>query len=412
MRLHASILILSLSICNWLFVLGKSPLSASSSAVHSHIAYLVKTCLPIVLGISLSLSIPSPFPDHSTSEALLLPSAAHASPSPTSSPPSLDVNAGITLENAKEVYRRLLDSHDKPRITSFHKGLLEYVVGQVSTMYHDPTGGLHQIDDSKLKEIRQKMKGKKFEVIFESKEGIEREIEAVVSSLQDPYSRYISPSADLLNPMDNTLFPNIGIGVAAYFNPSNSHYRGTEIVAIYADSPAEKAGLKIGDLITEVNGVNLEKMYSKNILFLNQSPEEFNRRVNLILSGSDDYPLQLSISPRKSTKEKDAYRVALVRSSAYLKSPGYRIQYLKDENKNEYCYIRLKSFSHRNSVALAETLQKALTSPHHVKALILDLRNNYGGVIQEALAVIIERTFYMLYLSSFMLCLLRTPRCF
>jgi hypothetical protein len=155
---------------------------------------------------------------------------------------------GVTLENSKQKYNMLLHSGDRKRIQLFHRNLLDYVLGTVSTMFHDSTGGLYALDEQTFLEERRKLNSDS-ESIFDSKHSVEGEISRLVEGLRDPYSQFISPSDKIFASTDERFISNLGLGLEAYFDSRRQLYRGSEIVAVYPDSPAEKAGLKIGDLI-------------------------------------------------------------------------------------------------------------------------------------------------------------------
>ncbi|MCL2126586.1 MAG: S41 family peptidase [Oscillospiraceae bacterium] len=79
-------------------------------------------------------------------------------------------------------------------------------------------------------------------------------LRAAVDALDDRWSYYMTPDefAQYLNETNNQ-FAGIGVGVAA-----NSEKGGMEIMSVYAGSPAEKAGISVGDIITEVDGKSVE----------------------------------------------------------------------------------------------------------------------------------------------------------
>lgn len=309
-----------------------------------------------------------------------------------------------TQDTAKAVYENLLKTGTQKQIQRFHRNLYNTVVNLIAVMSHDPTGGLHEFDQDDYTRIRNKLKTKSN--LFDTRTNADSEIVALVDSLRDPYSKYIPSNYDALNTADDTLFPNIGIGVAAYFDGAKNAYLGSEVVAVYPESPAERVGLKIGDLITDVNGLNLSKLFSKTLL-LNRPPEDFNRRVNVLLSGPDGSDLELCISSRQPQRRKSTYRLGLTRSSRHLYRPGFVYRPLEDSSQPvaPIAYVRMESFSKRNTEYLERVLKKERPRGG---ALVLDLRNNYGGVLQEALfdACLFLRA------PSDVLCFLVSPRGF
>lgn len=292
-----------------------------------------------------------------------------------------DAASGVTLENAKDRYAALLSSGDRRRIGLFHRNLVDYVLGTISTMQHDPTGGSRQIDETTYLEIRRQLRDE-HRSAYDSKLSVEEEITRIVSELSDPYSRYYSPTEKIFEEADDTQVPSIGIGLAPYFDPRQQCYRGSEIVAVYPDSPAERAGLKIGDLIVEVNGVSLPRMLSRTLI-QSRTPEDFNRRVSQLLSGAKKSEVVLSIASRKTQIHQGLYHVQVMRDASYLKIPGFYVEDSRDSNDRLVAYMRLKSFTKTNSAALVKALEDRADKGY--SRFIIDLRNNYGGVIQEAM---------------------------
>ena len=82
-----------------------------------------------------------------------------------------------------------------------------------------------------------------------SKSKLEEEsLKGLVRSLGDPYSRYFSPrEARVFNDDLHGRFEGVGMSV-------RPHPRGLDIVTVFRGSPASKAGLRTGDVITKVDG--------------------------------------------------------------------------------------------------------------------------------------------------------------
>ena len=306
---------------------------------------------------------------------------------PFKSPPAAaqdyydDAASGVTLENAKSMYSSLLVSGDRHRIQLFHRNLVDYVLGTISTMYHDPTGGSRQLDESAYLAIRRQLRDERRSV-YDTKSGVEEEIGRIVGELRDPYSRFFSPSDSIFDESDDSQVPGIGVGLAPYFDPRHQCYRGAEVVAVYPDSPAERAGLKIGDLIVEVNGVSLPRMLSRTLI-QSRTPEDFSRRVKQLLTGPENSEVLLSIASRKTQIHQGLYPVQVKRDASYLKLPGFYVEDTTDASGHPIAYMRMKSFSKKNSAAFVEALESRAGRGY--SRFIIDLRNNYGGVIQEAM---------------------------
>src|SRR5580693_1901489 len=89
-------------------------------------------------------------------------------------------------------------------------------------------------------------------------------IAGMVSSLKDPYSTYLSPSE--FKSFDQPA-SFAGIGVSIDPRPA-----GLEVVRVFDTSPAQRAGLKVGDLIVGVNGRSLHKVPANTSVALIKGP--------------------------------------------------------------------------------------------------------------------------------------------
>ena len=184
-------------------------------------------------------------------------------------------------------------------------------------------------------------------------------LEAAVSSLDDPYSHYYPPS--LYHSFQNALTPQvIGIGVEVGSEPVRA---GVEIEEVFQGSPAAKAGLQHGDIITAVNGTPLA---GKS---LTQSSK--------LITGAAGTSVRLLITRGKrklNVKITRADVVVPVASSKLLHYRGKRIGYL--------------AFSQFAQNSAAELRSQVRTMLHQgAQGLILDLRDNGGGYVTQAIGV-------------------------
>ncbi|CAM9625897.1 unnamed protein product [Ectocarpus fasciculatus] len=182
----------------------------------------------------------------------------------------------------------------------------------------------------------------------------------MLALLKDKYSRLIGPEVyDMLSKYDL-----IGVGVMLSPNPA-----GQLVVASppKANSQAEKLGVKKGDLVSTINGLNvvnmdsfevtdyLAKYQGKTVKFELRSPE----------AGSETRSVELDRT-FPSTENPVAYRV-------------------KTQGEHKIGYARLRDF---NSI-VANSLKDALVEMKAEGAdeFVLDLRGNGGGAFQSALGV-------------------------
>jgi len=139
-----------------------------------------------------------------------------------------------------------------------------------------------------------------------------------------------------------------------------------KVVAPIDDTPAAKAGIRANDIITQLDGEQVQG------LTLNQAVEKMRGPVNTkikltILRKGVDKPIEVSIT-------RDVIRVRSVRSHTEGEDVGY---------------IRLTQFNEQTTEGLKKAISdiKAKISDNKLKGYILDLRNNPGGLLDQAISV-------------------------
>jgi carboxyl-terminal processing protease len=184
-------------------------------------------------------------------------------------------------------------------------------------------------------------------------------LEAAVSSLDDPYSHYYPPA--LYQSFQNALTPQV-IGIGVEVGPEPVH-TGTEIEEVFQGSPAAKAGLRHGDIITAVNGQSLA---GKS---LTQSSK--------LITGAAGTSVRLAITRDKRKLDVKITRadvVVPVASSKMLRYKGKRIGYLA-----------FSQFAQNSAAELRSQVRAMLRQG--AQGLILDLRDNGGGYVTQAIGV-------------------------
>jgi len=135
------------------------------------------------------------------------------------------------------------------------------------------------------------------------------------------------------------------------------------VVAPIEDTPADKANIKPGDIILKIDGMSTQGM----------TTEEAARK----LRGSRGTKITLTIlskgqsKPREVSLKRDIIHVKSVRAN--LVSPGYG-------------YVRIAQFQEKTSVELEKQIEK-LEKKGKLEGIVLDLRNNPGGLLDQAVAV-------------------------
>lgn len=146
----------------------------------------------------------------------------------------------------------------------------------------------------------------------------------------------------------------VGIGAVLESNPE-----GVTIVEIFEDSPAQKAGLQVDDIITAVDGIKVAGMDSTTI-------------ANMI-RGEEGTTVKLTVKRGNLTLDFSIVRAMVVRRSVY-----YRIE-------GKTGYIKISNFND----GTASEFKKAMDEmdSNKIRKIIIDLRGNTGGYVEEAVNI-------------------------
>lgn len=181
-------------------------------------------------------------------------------------------------------------------------------------------------------------------------------IKGYVASLGDPYTEYISK--DEMEEYTISLMGNyVGIGI---YMSDNTEKNTIEIVATIKGSPAEEVGILAGDTIISVDGVKY-------------TGEEMSVAADHI-KGEEGTVVKLEISRNQEIKTFEITRRKVITNPIEAKKLN-----------NNIGYIAVTSFDEETADSFKIKFEELKNQG--IKSLIIDLRNNGGGIVDEALKI-------------------------
>lgn len=176
-------------------------------------------------------------------------------------------------------------------------------------------------------------------------------IEAMMEFIDDPYSTYLDRESYLqsLNSLEGK-YEGIGAEVSMVD-------QGVIIIAVYSGSPAEKAGIKPGDLVTAVDGESIAGMRLMDVV--------------LRVRGAKGTSVTLTVMDLETSSQRD---IAIVRDQVYEKS-------VYIEMIGEYAHIVISQFGEKTDEELGKILKDL--EAYDALGIILDLRYNPGGLLDS-----------------------------
>ncbi len=204
-------------------------------------------------------------------------------------------------------------------------------------------------------EVLEKINKEYVDEIDQSK-SMDSAINGLLQSL-DPYSAYMSPeSFDEMQTETSGEFGGLGIEVSMESGV-------VKVISPIDDTPASKAGIKAGDYIVKINETQVQGKSLSEAVDLMRGP---------VGSG-----IELTV---RRIGEKKALKFNIVREIIQIQSVK------ADILENNIGYLRLTSFNENSDKQIKKVI-KNFEKNDDIKAYILDLRNNPGGLLSQAITI-------------------------
>lgn len=186
---------------------------------------------------------------------------------------------------------------------------------------------------------------------------LENAIRGMLAGL-DPHSSYMAgDDYDLLQETTTGEFGGLGVEVGR----EDGYIR---VISPIDDSPADRAGIKAGDLIIQINNKPLREMLPEEAAQMMRGEPGSEVTVTVAREGQEPFDL---------TIVREVIALSSVRSR--MLKPGY-------------AYIRISQFRVNTDTELVDELEKLYHENNDLAGVVLDLRNNPGGVLQASVGVV------------------------
>lgn len=209
--------------------------------------------------------------------------------------------------------------------------------------------------DTKIQLIRKYLEKYYLGDIASDDELIEYAIKGYVEGLKDDYTEYLTKDEyDELMISVNGNYVGIGIYM------TQDRYENIVVLLPIEGSPAEEAGLKTGDIITKING---EECVGKDLTIISNK-----------IKGEEGTTVELEI-----LRENEIFTKTIERRTVQVNKMKSEIL------DNNIGYIQLLSFDEDCNKEFEKRVDELLEKG--AKSLIIDVRDNGGGIVDEATAI-------------------------
>jgi len=189
-------------------------------------------------------------------------------------------------------------------------------------------------------------------------------IQGMVASLGDPYTVFLKPPENKEVKDDlNGSFEGVGIQLG---------YKDDQlaVIAPLKGTPADKAGVKAGDLILKINEESVSGLSADEAAQKIRGPKGSTVKLTLIHSG-----------------EKESYEVGIIRETIIVSS--VEVDFLSS-NGQTVAHLKLLKFGDRTAEEWGKAVNQIIDHQPQVAGVVLDLRNNPGGYLTGSVFIASE----------------------
>lgn len=187
---------------------------------------------------------------------------------------------------------------------------------------------------------------------------IDAGIKGMINYLDDPYATYFDGTSS--TNFNQTLEGNYeGIGIEVTLDNNK-----VKITKVFDDTPAKKAGLKVGDYITKVNGESVDGKSLSDVVSL--------------IKNAKNKEVEITITRDEQEKTMKVTRTTV--DMPYTSSKVY------EENGKKIGYLKIEMFSNN----ITKQVKKELTSlkKKNIDKLVIDVRDNPGGYLTQVTEIL------------------------
>ena len=186
---------------------------------------------------------------------------------------------------------------------------------------------------------------------------LDQSLERAVGSLDDRFSHYFAPrDYDDFQEATEGRFEGVGMTVEEVD-------RGLRVLTVYEGSPADRGGLEPGDVITHVDGKSIA----------GSSSEQSTTKIKGPAGTSVELTVRSDGRPRHLTLKRAEVEIPVVRAE------------MRREDGRKIAHVRLAGFTSGAHGEVSEAVRRLLKQG--AEGVVLDLRDNGGGLLNEAVMV-------------------------